>query len=181
MPITFSNIILWRHAQAIDGINADDDMSRALTQKGQRQADKMSSWLAKNLPSAHLAPKLLLGQIDRVDQASLTNWTLYSSAALRAYQTAQALNIKANCNIEVVERFNPNSSLQKVLTELSQLNQLQNLVLVGHAPWIGQLTAHLLGAKADEFTIKKGAIWWLRRSKSKPSHYEILTVQTPKI
>ena len=172
MPITFNNIILWRHAEAVDSNHSDSvdhDMARALTKKGQRQAKKMAKWLNKNLNSTNLAHEKSLSN------TLSTKFNVYSSDALRAYQTAQALQ----ANIEVRQGFNPNSSLQKVLAELNLINQVQNLILVGHSPWIGQLAAYLLGAKADEFSIKKGAIWWLRLSESEPEHYEILTVQTP--
>ena len=35
-------LILWRHAEAEDG---DDDLARALTPKGRRQAQQMAQWL----------------------------------------------------------------------------------------------------------------------------------------
>ena len=186
MSLSFGNIILWRHAQAHDGINTSNknsnknsdensDLSRALTYKGQRQAKNMARWLTQHLITSNLINKSLLNQPES------SNLRVVSSVALRAYQTAQALqtNLGARCNIAVYQGFNPNSPLQKVLAELNRLDQTANLVLIGHAPWIGQLAAHLLGIKTGEFTIKKSAIWWLRLSESTPGHYEILTVQTP--
>ena len=40
------NLILWRHAEAEDGA---DDLQRALTGKGRRQAARMAQWLTFQL------------------------------------------------------------------------------------------------------------------------------------
>ena len=40
-------LILWRHAEAEDGI---PDAKRPLTERGQKQARKMAKWLRKRLP-----------------------------------------------------------------------------------------------------------------------------------
>ena len=40
-------LILWRHAEAADGL---PDASRALTAKGLKQAEKMAAWLKARLP-----------------------------------------------------------------------------------------------------------------------------------
>ena len=161
--ITIRNIILWRHAEAValfntdDMVNVDvvnDDMNRALTNNGLRQAKKMARWLDDNLPS---------------------NISLHCSPALRTFQTAQALDLKINMH----QAFKPNTSLPLVLNKIADLPQQQNLLLVGHQPWMGQLAAHLLGINDAELSVKKGAIWWLRLSQAEPAHYQILTVQTP--
>lgn len=158
--IAFKNIILWRHAQAVDAQDTDDvtkdDLARELTQKGQKQATIMANWLA---------------------QHKVSNTQLISSEAIRACQTAQALH----SNMLINKAFNPGASLQQVLVALHTLDQSQDLILVGHAPWLGQLATHLLGINQVEFSIKKGAIWWLRFCGSVTNNYEILTVQTCKL
>ena len=44
-------IILWRHAEAEDGVPGRvPDAARALTHRGQKQAKKMAKWLLERLP-----------------------------------------------------------------------------------------------------------------------------------
>jgi phosphohistidine phosphatase len=44
------NLILWRHAEAEEGSN---DLARALTSKGHRQAKRMATWLEARLPDKY--------------------------------------------------------------------------------------------------------------------------------
>jgi phosphohistidine phosphatase len=160
MNIKPENIILWRHAEANDIFDGDDivlnDMQRALTEKGQRQAADMAKWLRTNLPKASI---------------------LASSPALRAYQTAEELRYRINIH----RALKPGASLNEVLDCLTQINVQGSLVIVGHQPWLGQLAAHLLGFPNSELAIKKGAIWWLRLDKSSLMQYNIHTVQAPSL
>ena len=165
-PIQFKNIILWRHAEAVDVFDLgsefkhhtnhseQDDMARALTTNGVQQAKKMAHWLAQHLPKD-------------------TNFQC--SPALRAFQTADALKHKIHIN----QAFKPGISLQQALSAMAQLPAEGNLLLLGHAPYLGQLAGHLLGVSEIELHIKKGATWWLRRLESMPGRYQIMTVQTP--
>ena len=165
-PIQFKNIILWRHAEAVDlfnlnselkqniGHSEQDDMARALTTNCQQQAKKMAHWLAQHLPS---------------------DTNVQCSPALRAFQTADALKHKININ----QAFKPDINLQQALSEMARLPAEGNLLLVGHQPYLGQLARYLLGVTEIELHIKKGAIWWLRRLESVPGRYQIITVQTP--
>ncbi len=164
------NIILWRHAEANDILGGDEltqidiaqnDMQRALTEKGQRQAADMAKWLKLHL----LKPRL--------PQATL----LLCSPALRAFQTADALGYKINIH----QALKPGASLKDVLASIVQTNSLGSLVIVGHQPWLGQLAAHFLGLADLEVAIKKGAIWWLRLDKNGLEKYNIHTVQTPSL
>jgi phosphohistidine phosphatase len=164
------NIILWRHAEAKDALASGDiahsDMQRALTEKGQRQAEEMAEWLKSHLPK---------------------NILLQCSPALRAFQTADALGHEINIH----QALKPGASLSAVLASLTQINAQTNvqgsLVIVGHQPWLGQLAAHLLGHADAELAIKKGAIWWLRLDKNGAinrkgtAQYNIHTVQTPSL
>ena len=168
IPINCHNIILWRHAEAV--VASDDtlqsDMARALTPKGQRQAKHMARWLKKHLPKDTL---------------------LLSSAALRAFQTAQALNDKAvYAKINIHTTLNPTASLQEILVLLASLSAHKNILLVGHQPYLGRLASQLLGLEVSDLNIKKGAIWWLRLkvnqpNLNKPLCYEMANVQTPRL
>lgn len=154
MPITFKNIIIWRHAEALPLDAVGDDFARPLSAKGQRQAKRMARWLNQHLPDDLL---------------------LLSSPALRAFQTAEALEFKIN----VCQALQPGAALQEVLDCLSELKSQQNLLLVGHQPWLGQLVAHLLGFDSAEISIEKGATWWLRQSSTQLSIYKVISVQAP--
>src|ERR1700710_3079704 len=43
------DLILWRHAEAFEMREVEDDMKRALTPKGERQAQRMAEWLGQRL------------------------------------------------------------------------------------------------------------------------------------
>src|SRR5688572_6407047 len=139
---TFKNLIIWRHAEAHPALaqGEDQDLARMLTPKGKQQAKRMARWLNERLPNEVL---------------------LLSSPAMRAFQTAQALKGE----VKVLESLKPNADLQEILAALNALDaNAPNLLLVGHQPWLWQLVAHLTGFTAEEISIKKGAVWWLRLS-----------------
>ncbi len=167
MPINCDNIILWRHAEAVVANDAtlQSDMARALTPKGQRQAKRMARWLKPHLPE---------------------NSLLLSSAALRAFQTAQALNKSKSTHINLHSGLNPTASLREILDYLASFSSKSNLLLVGHQPLLGRIAGHLLGLEVSDLNIKKGAIWWLRLESNptnlnQPLRYEIVSVQTPSL
>ncbi len=160
MTIAIKNLILWRHAEAehVDiALSVEDDMARKLTPKGERQARLMARWLHKHLPK---------------------NLMLISSPAVRAFQTAEALNY----NINLHPDLKPGADLNEILIVLENIEtSKQNLLIVGHQPWLGALVAHLTGYSDRDINIKKGAIWWLRQSTIQPGQYNIFTVQTPSL
>lgn len=67
------DLILWRHAEAIDLDLVGDDMLRTLTPRGERQAVRMAEWLDRFLPDGT---------------------RIWSSPAARAEQTVMALDRK---------------------------------------------------------------------------------------
>lgn len=164
---TFDHIIIWRHAEAepADFELGEQDNARQLTPKGQQQAKRMARWLKVHLPK---------------------HTVLVSSPALRAVQTADALNYKMQLDSALL----PNASLAEVLNALAQYQQHKSIVVVGHQPWLGQLTAYLFAqavsdsADIQPVSIKKGAVWWLRRysaDASQPAYYKLYTLQTPSL
>ncbi len=125
-------LILWRHAEAEDGLN---DLARELTPKGRKQAAKMAAWLNARLPG-----------VCRV----------LSSPAARAMQTAQALNRK----IETVPELAPGASVQAILKAAGWPDGADECVLIaGHQPDLGAVAAHLLGAHGS-LSVKKAGVWW---------------------
>lgn len=157
------NIIIWRHAEAHPAVaqGENQDLARMLTPKGKQQAKRMANWLNQRLPKDTL---------------------LLSSPAMRAFQTAQALKGE----VKVVEALKPSANLQQVLAVLTSLEApVQNVLLVGHQPWLWQLVAHLTSFTAQEISIKKGAVWWLRLTNGEievnATHYNIVAVQSPSL
>lgn len=126
------HLILWRHAEAVDGV---PDLERELTRKGHKQARKMANWLNQQLPS-------------RV--------RVIASPAQRAQQTASALTDE----FEVVGSIAPAASPKAVLKAAGWPDARQSVVLVGHQPTLGEAAALILAGKALPWSIKKGGIWW---------------------
>ena len=127
------DLILWRHADAEDGV---PDEERKLTGRGVKQAQRMASWLKERLPE------------DAV---------ILASPAKRAQQTAQTLAKKFETCREVGTAVTP----QSVLKAAGWPRGDGTVVVVGHQPTLGQTAALALTGKLADWSIKKGAIWWI--------------------
>ena len=126
-------LILWRHADAEPGV---DDLERKLTVKGRKQAARVAGWLNARLPS---------------------RFSVYSSPAKRALQTAKALDTP----FETSELLAPDRVAADVLRAVDWPNREGEIVVVvGHQPTLGRVVARLLGTDA-ELSIQKGALWWI--------------------
>lgn len=158
------DLILWRHAQAelhpdLDGGLPGDraDLARRLTSRGEKQAARMGAWLDRQLPSGAV---------------------ILCSPAVRAEQTAQALNRKTRIN----DMLAPDASPHQLLEVAQWPTGKQTVVLVGHQPALGRVVGGLLGLSDSECSIKKGALWWLRyREREGLSQTLVVTVQTPEL
>jgi phosphohistidine phosphatase len=126
-------LILWRHADAEDGVR---DEERILTAKGRKQARRMASWLGRRLPRDAL---------------------IRVSRAQRAQQTARALAKK----FEISEDVGPEATARSVLKAADWPRGAGTVVIVGHQPTLGQAAALALTGVASDWRLKKGAIWWL--------------------
>jgi phosphohistidine phosphatase len=131
------NLVLWRHAEAEDGLPDDE---RRLTARGRRQAAAMASWLDQQLPR----PRRVL-----------------SSPARRARETAAALCADAVIEAALSTAATPAGLLQAA----GWPNARDTVVVVGHQPTLGAAAALALTGSAEPWAIKKGAIWWLRRDE----------------
>jgi phosphohistidine phosphatase len=151
------DLILWRHAEAIDLELVGDDMARYLTPRGEKQAARMAEWLDRQLPAGA---------------------KLFVSPAVRAEQTAHALGRKFKTSPALA----PLASADQLL-QLVQWPQGKGCVLVvGHQPVLGQVIAQLVGLQASECVLKKGALWWLRfREREQGSQTVVVTVQSPEL
>lgn len=151
------DLILWRHAEAVDLELVGDDMARYLTPRGEKQAVRMAAWLDRQLPDGA---------------------RVLASPAVRAEQTARALQRKFKTSAALAPLATPDQ-----LLELAQWPQGKGcLVLVGHQPTLGQVIARLLGATPSEWPMKKGAIWWLRhREREEGGQTLVVAVQSPEL
>jgi phosphohistidine phosphatase len=153
------DLILWRHAEAVLAHEGMLDHDRALTRKGERQAQRMAQWLHQRL--AHSTRVLV-------------------SPALRAQQTAQALEPLFKHSFRTVADLAPERSVDDLLQACRWLQASEPVLVVGHQPTLGQVAARLMGAADAPWAIKKGAVWWLRRREREGQTQVVLhAVQGP--
>jgi len=131
------DLILWRHAEAEEAREGQDDLDRALTQRGEKQATRVGGWLDRVLPEGT---------------------RILCSPARRCEQTARALGRKYRIKPELVQ----GTTVEAMLQAAQWPDARQPVLLVGHQPVLGQVLARLLGMEAD-CPVRKGAAWWLRR------------------
>ena len=130
------DLILWRHAEAEDAQPGEDDLQRALTPKGEKQAARMAAWL---------------------DRQITDGLKILCSPALRCEQTVAPLGRK----YKVRDELAPGTSAQKILDAARWPDAKEPVLVVGHQPVLGEVAAKLLG-KEEGLAIRKGAIWWFR-------------------
>ena len=126
------DLILWRHADAEDGI---PDVSRKLTAKGEKQAQRVAVWLKTRLPEV---PRILV------------------SPAKRAQQTAQALTH----DFQTVKELGVGADATAILAAAGWPDAKGAVVIVGHQPTLGRVAALLLAGEEADWSVKKGGLWW---------------------
>jgi phosphohistidine phosphatase len=132
------DLIVWRHAEAYDAEPGEDDMNRVLTPRGKKQAERMAVWLESQLPQGT---------------------RILSSPAARAEQTVRALGRK----YKVRDALSPGASVTDILETAGWPDAKYPVLVVGHQPVLGALMAELLRMPDPACTIRKGAVWWVRR------------------
>ncbi|WP_298926359.1 phosphohistidine phosphatase SixA [uncultured Ramlibacter sp.] len=149
------DLILWRHAEAEDMAEGGDDLDRALTSRGDKQAARMAAWLDKLLPETA---------------------RILCSPARRCEQTVLALGRKYKIRAELA----PDASVDDILATAQWPGGRQAVVVVGHQPVLGQVIAQLLGLKQDACAVRKGAVWWIR-TRERDGHQQtvVVAVQSP--
>ena len=149
------DLIFWRHAEAFEPLEGQDDLSRALTPRGEKQAKRMAEWLDRQLPEG---VKVLV------------------SPAQRTLQTAMALDRK----YKVREELAPNAEPDQVLLAAGWPDAKMPILIVGHQPTLGQIIAALMCLSVQDCTVRKGAVWWLRsRLRDGVRQTVVVTVQNP--
>lgn len=134
------DLILWRHAEAhpADPLQPDaDDLARALTRKGRRQAERMGRWLQRELPES---TRVLV------------------SPAVRTQQTAEGLERR----FKTVDAIAPDQGVEALLAAVRWPDAREPVLVVGHQPTLGLAAAYLLTGEVHPWRIKRGSIWWLK-------------------
>lgn len=151
------DLLLWRHAEAEDGI---PDLKRKLTKRGEKQAQQMAEWLRQNAPK---------------------NLRILVSPAIRCQQTAQALGRP----FETDRRLGTDSDVSHLLAAISwpdggkQGVGPKAVLVVGHQPTLGQTAALLLSGVEANWTIKKGALWWFTNRTRQGESQTVLRAVIP--
>jgi len=151
------DLIFWRHAEAEDSAEHGDDMQRALTARGEKQAKRMAAWLDRQLPEGT---------------------RIISSPARRCEQTVLALGRKYKLRAEI----GPEASAEALLEAVGWPNGKSVVLLVGHQPSLGQAIASLLGLKDRSCQVRKGTVWWIRtRERDGDVQTVVVAVQAPEL
>lgn len=124
------DLILWRHAEAEDGL---PDAKRGLTARGEKQAAKVARWLRRRLPD---------------------DTRILSSPALRAVSTARALERP------VAQALATGAGAADILAACGWPAGSGTVVVVGHQPALGRAAALLLTGEEADWNIRKAAAWW---------------------
>lgn len=149
------DLILWRHAEAEEASDGMDDLARALTPRGEKQAARMAAWLDRQLPEG---------------------LRVLASPARRTEQTAAALGRKFKLRAELL----PGGTAQDLLELVQWPHGRGSFLVVGHQPMLGQVIAQLIGLQAQDCAVRKGAVWWLRqRQRMDQSQTVVMAVQSP--
>ena len=147
------DLILWRHAEAEDA-RGNDDLGRALTARGRRQAERMAAWLGPRLPP----PTRIL-----------------ASPALRCQQTVAALGRAAL----TVDAIGPGASAQAVLDAAGWPDGGGTVLVVGHQPTLGEAAARAMGEGDEHWRLRKGAVCWLRNDPADPGAVAVHVRKSP--
>jgi phosphohistidine phosphatase len=149
------DLILWRHAEAHEAAPGEDDMSRSLTPRGERQAIRMAQWLERQLPEGT---------------------RILCSPAKRTEQTAMALGRKYKLSSAIT----PQSTADMLLAAAQWPTSKNTVLVIGHQPTLGEAVSLVLGFQKPECSVKKGSVWWLRsRLRHEDDQSILVTVQTP--
>lgn len=149
------DLFLWRHAESEDGHDGLDDLQRALTARGEKQAARIAKWLDLQLPE---------------------NTRILCSPALRCEQTVLPLGREYTLCRELA----PDAGAALLLDAALWPDARRTVLVAGHQPTLGQAIARLMGLKDENCPVRKGAIWWLRsRERNGQQQTVVIAVQSP--
>lgn len=149
------DLILWRHAEAEMIAPSGGDLQRALTAKGERQARRMAEWLNLRLPATT---------------------RVLTSPALRCRMTVESLGRDA----KVLPALAPDADPQALVDAARWPVASEPVLICGHQPTLGHLVSLLLAGDEQSWSVKKGAVWWLRsRERDGVAEVTLVAMQAP--
>ena len=149
------DIILWRHAEAED--LASSDLARRLTPRGVRQAKRMATWLKSQM-------------------GAVSKWRVIASPAVRAQQTAAALEMP----VETAASIAPGADPSAIFEAAGWPDNSRNVIIVGHQPTLGMAAGLLINGVDGYVSVKKAAAWWFRcRQRDVETEAVLVAMATP--
>ena len=148
---TSMDLLLWRHAEAEDG---DDDMLRRLTERGQKQAKTMAAWIRAHQPK---------------------DLRIIVSPAVRTQQTAEALDLPFETN----RKIGPNACVSELIAASGWPDAAGAVLIIGHQPTLGRMASLLLAGHESDWSVKKGALWWLSNRVRRGDMQTVLRAMIP--
>lgn len=145
------DLLLWRHAEAEDG---EDDMKRRLTERGEKQARLMAAWLREHQPK---------------------DLRIIASPAVRTLQTVEALKMP----YETLRKIGPDACVSELIAAAGWPDAHGAVLIVGHQPSLGRLASLLLAGQEADWSIKKGAVWWLSNRLRRGDTQTVLRAMIP--
>lgn len=145
------DLLLWRHAEAEEG---EDDLKRRLTERGEKQARLMAAWIRAHQPK---------------------DLRILVSPAVRTQQTAAALDLP----FETQRKLGPEACVSELIAATGWPNARGAVLVVGHQPALGRLSALLLAGQEAEWSVKKGALWWLSNRVRRGETQTVLRAMLP--
>ena len=135
------NLILLRHGKAEDN-HADGDFSRALVEKGRKQARRA----AKLLKASGALPDIVL-----------------TSPLVRARQTAEEFCETSGIPGATIQGWLAcGMTPETAMAELAAFHDFESVAIVGHEPDFSELIQWILGTSGGCVEVKKGALACLR-------------------
>jgi phosphohistidine phosphatase len=134
-----SALYLIRHAIAAErGEDWPDDDKRPLTERGISRFKEV----VKGLEAIDV-------EVDEI----------FTSPLVRAKQTAELLQagLHGKPSLKILDALAPGHAPSTVMAQLAKAARRRRIVLVGHEPGLGELTAHLIGA-GRALPFKKGGV-----------------------
>lgn len=149
------DLLLWRHAEAEEAQEGDNDLRRKLTRRGEKQANALATWLNARHPK---------------------DLRILVSPAVRTQQTANALGLP----FETRKELAPDACVSSLIAASGWPSTGGSVLLIGHQPTLGRLASLLLAGEEADWTIKKGALWWFsNRVRLGETQTILRTVITP--
>ena len=131
----------------------DQALSR-LTERGHKQARTMAAWIRKHQPK---------------------DLRIIVSPAVRTQQTAEALKLPFETN----RKIGPEACVSELIAASGWPQASGSVLIVGHQPSLGRLAGLLLAGHEAEWSIKKGALWWLSNRVRRGDTQTVLRAMIP--